>query len=414
MKRFIFSIFIIFSSFSGFAKFESLDRIAIIVNDGVVLESQVQSMMQTFKTRLQEQDIPMPAESIIIQQVRERLILEELQLQSAKRAGVRISDAELNQAIANIAAQNNFSIEQFIEAIESEGQVYATFREQIRKEMIIQRVQRGKVGSQIIITDQELYAFISTEEAKTQLLPEFLIKQILVKDLETANNIRGMIESEASFEKLASEYSISSNASQGGSLGWRKAIDLPDLFFNNINNQRVGYITPPLKSGAGFHLLMLSDKRGPLVQYEDQWNVRHILMSPTKLRDETFTQEELEDVRKRLFAGEEFSLLAKEFSEDPGSANKGGELGWLPKGATAPAFEKMMLETKIGEISPVFESQFGFHFLEVLDTRNYDMTQDLIEDRAYGVLFSRKFDEELENSLRTMRAEAFVEFKDLD
>ena len=186
------------------------------------------------------------------------------------------------------------------------------------------------------------------------------------------------------------------------------------FFFDAVNKQPRGFISEPLKSGAGYHLIQLTDKRGPFVEYQDQWKVRHVLMSPTKLRDETFTKQELQDVRERLIDGEEFSLLAKEFSEDPGSANKGGDLDWLPMGATAPAFETMMLKTPIGDVSEVFESQFGFHFLEVLDKRNYDKTQENIEDRAYRALFSRKFDEELENSIRTMRAETFVEIKDLD
>ncbi|MDG1061369.1 MAG: peptidylprolyl isomerase, partial [SAR86 cluster bacterium] len=170
----------------------------------------------------------------------------------------------------------------------------------------------------------------------------------------------------------------------------------------------------PLKSGSGFYILKLEDKRGDLVRFEDQWNVRHILMMTTKLRDETFTKKELEEVRKRVLDGEDFSLLAKEFSEDPGSASRGGDLDWLSRGKTAPAFEKMMLESPVGEISPVFESEFGFHFLQVLDTRTEDLTEEVIKDRAYGILFARKFDEELENTLRTTRAEAFVEFKELD
>ena len=159
---------------------------------------------------------------------------------------------------------------------------------------------------------------------------------------------------------------------------------------------------------------MLQDKRGDLVRFEDQWNVRHILMMTTKLRDETFTKKELEEVRARALAGENFDLLAKEFSEDPGSASRGGDLDWISLGKTAPRFEKMMLESPLNEISPVFESEFGYHFLEVLDKRTEDLTEEVIKDRAYGILFSRKYDEQLENTLRTSRAEAFVEFKELD
>ena len=394
----------------------TLDRIAIIVGDGVVLESQIDKMLNIFKQRAiqQNQEDQLPPDDILIEQVKERLIIEELQLQSGRRAGIRIGDAELNEYVANVASQNNLSVDAFINNIEAQGESYLEFREQLKKELIIQRVQRGKVGSQIVITDQELERFLATEEAKANLLPELQLNQILVKELEIANSLKEKLNSGQDFQELAKKYSIASNASSGGSLGWRKSNDLPDLFFNAVNKKPKGFISKPLKSGAGYHLIQLGDKRGPFVDYQDQWKVRHILMSPTKLRDETFTKQELQDVRARLLDGEEFALLAKEFSEDPGSANKGGDLDWLPMGATAPEFEAMMLQTPIGSVSEVFESQFGFHFLEVIDKRNYDRTSDIVEDRAYGVLFSRKFDEELENSLRTMRAEAFVEVKELD
>ena len=186
------------------------------------------------------------------------------------------------------------------------------------------------------------------------------------------------------------------------------------LFVDALKNKKKGFISEPLEAGAGFYILKLEDKRGDLVKFEEQWNVRHILMMETKLRDKMFTKKELGVVRERVLAGEDFDLLAKEFSEDPGSASRGGDLDWLSLGTTAPAFEKMMLASPINEISPIFESEFGFHFLQVLDKRTEDLTEDLIKDRAYGILFSRKFDEELENTLRTMRSEAFVEFKELD
>ena len=176
----------------------------------------------------------------------------------------------------------------------------------------------------------------------------------------------------------------------------------------------MGFVTSPLKSGAGFYILKLEDKRGDFVQYEDQWSSRHILLMPSAIRTEENTEKELNEIRLRVIDGEDFGELASEFSEDPGSAKKGGELGWLGKGVLADEFEKTMIESEIGKVSDVFQTQFGFHFLEVLETRNKDMTRDLIEDRAYQILYSRKYDEQLENSLRSMRAEAFVEIKELD
>ncbi|MDB3950345.1 peptidylprolyl isomerase [Gammaproteobacteria bacterium] len=396
------------------AKIEILDRVAIIVGEGVVLESQVNNMLANIEKRYQEQGAPMPPQEALLEQVQERLIIEELQLQMGRQAGIRVGDGELNQAFENIAQTNGLSLEEFIKTLEAEGESYEELRSQVRKEMIIQRVQRGKVGRAVDITEQELDGFLATEGAVKELSPELFVRQILVSDQNKADSLLIKINNGEDFADLARKNSKSSNASSGGEMGWRNLADLPSLFAGALKNKKKGYISPPLKSGSGFYILKLEDKRGDLVRFEDQWNVRHILMMTTKLRDETFTKKELGEVRKRVLDGEDFSLLAKEFSEDPGSASRGGDLDWLSRGKTAPAFEKMMLESPVGEISPVFESEFGFHFLQVLDTRTEDLTEEVIKDRAYGILFARKFDEELENTLRTTRAEAFVEFKELD
>ena len=414
MKKNIYIALTILLTLPVSAKIEVLDRVAIIVGEGVVLESQVNSMLENIKTRYQEQGAPMPPQEVMLEQVQERLIIEELQLQMGRQAGIRVGDGELNQAFENIAQSNGLSLERFIETLEAEGESYEELRSQVRKEMIIQRVQRGKVGREVDITEQELDGFLATEGAVKELSPELFVRQILVSDQNKANSLLMDIENGADFVDLAKENSTSSNASSGGEMGWRNLADLPSLFADALKNKKKGYISPPLKGGSGYFILKLEDKRGDLVRFEEQWNVRHILMMTTKLRDETFTKKELEEVRARVVNGEDFSLLAKEYSEDPGSASRGGELDWLSLGKTAPAFEKMMLESPVNEISPVFESEFGFHFLQVLETRTEDLTEEVIKDRAYGILFARKFDEELENSLRTTRAEAFIEFKELD
>ena len=414
MKKNIYIVLSILLTLPVSAKIEVLDRVAIIVGEGVVLESQVNNMLENIKTRYQEQGAPMPPQEVMLEQVQERLIIEELQLQMGRQAGIRVGDGELNQAFENIAQSNGLSLERFIETLEAEGESYEELRSQVRKEMIIQRVQRGKVGREVNITEQELDGFLATEGAVKELSPELFVRQILVSDQNKANSLLMDIENGADFVDLAKENSTSSNASSGGEMGWRNLADLPSLFADALKNKKKGYISPPLKGGSGYFILKLEDKRGDLVRFEDQWNVRHILMMTTKLRDETFTKKELEEVRARVVGGEDFSLLAKEYSEDPGSASRGGDLDWLSLGKTAPAFEKMMIESPVNEISPVFESEFGFHFLQVLETRTEDLTEEVIKDRAYGILFARKFDEELENSLRTSRAEAFIEFKELD
>ena len=414
MKKYIYIVLSILVMLPVKAKIEILDRVAIIVGEGVVLESQVKSMLENIEKRYQEQGAPMPPKEIIMEQIHERLIIEELQLQLANRAGVRVSDGELNNAFERIAANNNLSLEEFIQTLEVEGESYESLRSQVRKEMVIQRVQQGRVSQEINITEQELEGFLQTDVATRELSPELFLRQVLVSSEELANKILNRISEGEEFSDLAKQYSTNSLASKGGEMGWRNLADLPSLFAIELKNKKKGYISRPLKGGSGFYILKIEDKRGDLVRFEEQWSARHILMMPTKLRDKTFTKKELEEVRIRALEGEDFSLLAKEFSEDPGSASRGGDLDWLSVGETAPAFEKMMLETPLMELSPVFESEFGFHFLQVLDKRTEDLTEEMIKDRAYGILFSQKYDEELENTLRTMRAEAFVEFKELD
>ena len=416
MKKYLYIALVMLPIFQVDAKIEILDRVAIIVEDGVVLESQVNKMMGNIRKRYKEQGAALPPKEILLEQVHERLIVEELQLQMGRQAGIRIGDGELNQTFENIAESNGMSLNEFIETFEAEanGESYEELRSQVRNEMIIQRVQRGKVGREINITEQELDGFLATEGAIKELSPELFILQILVSNQNKADALLEKLNSGSDFRMLAKENSISNNASSGGEMGWRNLTDLPSLFVAAVKNKKKGYISPTLKSGSGYYILMLQDKRGDLVRFEDQWNVRHILMMTTKLRDETFTKKELEEVRARALAGEDFDLLAKEFSEDPGSASRGGDLDWISLGKTAPRFEKMMLESPLNEISPVFESEFGYHFLEVLDKRTEDLTEEVIKDRAYGILFSRKYDEQLENTLRTSRAEAFVEFKELD
>ena len=413
MNKIFVTFFLITSTFLN-AKFELLDRIAIIVDDGVVMESQIQDAMKTLEQRFIDQNLQMPPKETLFEQVKEQLIIEELQLQLADRAGVKISDAELNSTISRLASNNQMTLEEFISFIENSGDSYEKVRESMRKEMKIQRIQRGRVNSSIEITENEFASFMATDETLEMLEAELQVRQILVKDLSTAEKVLNLLKNNSDFSELAKDYSISANSSNGGLLDWRKPSEMPELFANALKNKPIGFVSDSLESGAGFHILKLEDKRGEFVQFEEQWLVRHILLSSSAIRSSEETQKQLNNIRKRIVDGEDFSLLAEEFSEDPGSAKKGGDLGWTGLGVFTPVFEEMMLSSKIGKVSEVFESEFGFHFLEVINKRNYELTNDLIEDRAYNMLYARKYDEELENTLRTMRAEAFVEFKNLD
>ena len=412
-KLLLIQITILMSAFS-FAKIEVLDRVAIIVDEGVVMESQIRDLVQTTKLRSIEQGMQLPPTEALLDEVQEQLIIQELQLQRGEEFGIRISDGELNQTFITIAANNGVNIEQFISDYEASGQSYEKLREEIRRDMVIQRVQRGIVSGSINITAQEIEGFLATEEAIAQLTPELLVRQIQVSSLEAAETILLRLEEGVDFETLVEENSINQNKSQGGFMPWRKINEMPSVFADAIRNQSLGFVSKPIKTGSGFHLLKLEEKRGPLVKFEEQWETRHVLLIPSAIRDVDATKAEAEVLRERVLAGEDFALIAEEFSEDPGSGSNGGNLEWLPKGATVGEFENVMLNSEINKVSEVFESQYGFHFLEVTGKRVEDVTDYQIEERAYSVLFSRKYDEELENTLRSMRAEAFVEFKDLD
>ena len=396
------------------AEIKLLDRIAVIVDDGVIMESQIKSQTAEILEQYKNQNINPPSKEILREEIIEKLVLDELQLQMATRVGIRISDAELNQTFIRIASGNNMELEEFIDYLRSQGTSYENLRENIRRQMLIQRVQQGRVSSEVSITDKEFEGFLQTDDSIKSLEPEIQLGQILVKTKEEANEILLKLDSGEDFQQLAINFSKSSSARNGGLLDWKRPSEMAELFANAVDGKDKNWISKPLESGAGFHIIKLIDKRGELVEFEDQWQVRHILMIPSAIRTDEETFEEITSIRERFIGGESFEDLAKEFSEDPGTSSNGGDLGWSGKGRYAPEFEATMLLTAVGETSEVFETQFGYHFLQVIDKRNKDITNDLIENRAYNMLFSRKYDEALENTLRSMRAEAFVEIKELD
>ena len=396
------------------AEIKLLDRIAVIVDDGVIMESQIKSQTAEILEQYKNQNINPPSKEILREEIIEKLVLDELQLQMATRVGIRISDAELNQTFIRIASGNNMELEEFIDYLRSQGTSYENLRENIRRQMLIQRVQQGRVSSEVSITDKEFEGFLQTDDSIKSLEPEIQLGQILVKTKEEANEILLKLDSGEDFQQLAINFSKSSSARNGGLLDWKRPSEMAELFANAVDGKDKNWISKPLESGAGFHIIKLIDKRGELVEFEDQWQVRHILMIPSAIRTDEETFEEITSIRERFIDGESFEDLAKEFSEDPGTSSNGGDLGWSGKGRYAPEFEATMLLTAVGETSEIFETQFGYHFLQVIDKRNKDITNDLIENRAYNMLFSRKYDEALENTLRSMRAEAFVEIKELD
>ena len=405
------------------SKIELLDRVVAVVDSGVIMESQLNSRVEEILQRIKNDNAELPPLNLIEEQVLDRLIIEEIQLQIADRAGIKISDSELNQTLARVAAQNNLSLEEFRIKLEGEGTSYRSFRDTIRKELIIQRVQRGKVGAKIDISEQEIENFINSEEGKTQLAEQYNVQHILLsvsrgsteKEIEeikiNANSLISRLNDGENFEKLAASFSAGQNALEGGYLGWRTEAELPSLFAEVVTELKVGEIASPLRSGAGFHILKLIDKRGNTVKFLDQTLARHILVQPSEIRTENQAEELINAIYERLTSGEDFKQLARQYSEDPGTKMDGGELGWSNPGDYDPAFEQTLNATKIGELSKPVKSSFGWHVIEVMDRRNEDVSQEEQKDRAFRIIFDRKFEQELQSTLIELRAEAYVDIK---
>ncbi len=422
-KRIVFILLGFLVSTNSYTKIELIDRVVAVVDSGVIMESQLNSRVEEILLRLKNDKAELPPLNLLEEQVLDRLIIEEIQLQLADRAGIKISDSELNQTLSRVSSQNNLSLEEFRLKLEAEGTSYKSFRDTIKKELIIQRVQRGKVGAKIDISEQELENFINSEEGRTQLAEQYNVQHILlsvksglseieIEEIEKeAVLLLDRLENGESFEKLAASYSAGQNALEGGFLGWRTSAELPSLFAEVVTELTVGEVSQPVRSGAGFHILKLSEKRGNTVKFLDQTLARHILVQPSEIRTENQAEMLINDIYKRLKQGEDFKQLARQFSEDPGSKMDGGELGWSNPGDYDPAFEMTLNATEIGQLSEPVKSSFGWHIIEVMDRRNEDVSQEEQKNRAYQIIFKRKFDQELQSTLIELRAEAYVDIK---
>tara|TARA_Y100001949_G_scaffold176186_1_gene188275 strand:+ start:684 stop:1955 length:1272 start_codon:yes stop_codon:yes gene_type:complete len=402
------------------AAIELLDKVAVIVEDGIILESEVNKRIEQIIESLKQSDTPLPPQEVLFEQIIERMIIEEIQLQKAQMAGVRISDQELNESMAQIAQGNGLSLQDFRSFLEEQGESYEFVREQVRKEMILSRIQRGLVQSKVYISEQELDNFINSQEGQVNLSAEFLIQQILIpinkdQDEKTASSVidslKEKISQKMDFGDLAKEYSFGEEADNEGSLGWRKINEIPTLFANEISSLRKGDIAGPFRSGAGLHLIKLKDKKGRDIKIEKQTLARHILIQTSEIRSEKQAKDLIEDLYKRSQNEDKFSDLARLYSDDPGSKMEGGELSWTGPGRFDPKFEEVMNSLEINQVSKPFKSNFGWHIVEVLDRREEDISLNIQKNRAYQILFDRKYEEQLEKTLSEMRAESYVNIK---
>ena len=413
-------------SLSISAQVTMLDRIVAIVDDDIVLDSELQQRMMTINEQIAQSGTQAPPQEIILQQVLERLISERLQLNMGYNAGIRITDEELNAAITRVAQSNGLTITQYITDIQSRGGTIAVVREEIRNEMVIRRVQQGKVMRRIRISEQELDNFLTSEEGRFLISPDVNIGQILLSVptgsskndtdgiLARAQKLQTDTANGTDFRQLAIANSADQSALQGGDLGWRKMAQLPGVFIDAVEQLELGQVSDPIRSDAGYHLLKLYERRGGGKQLIEQHFARHILLKPNQIRDEQATIAELNGLREQVLAGDEFAKLSKQLSEDPGSALKGGELGWSTPGMFVPEFEETMNSIALNEISAPFASQFGWHILQVTERRDQDFSSEILRNRAQNMLRERKYEEELQVWLQEIRDEAFIEIKEVN
>lgn len=401
---------------------ETIDRIIAVVNDGVVLSSEMERSMKLAEAQLRERNIGTPPPGVLETQVLERLIITRLQTQRAQDAGIRIDDRELNEVLTAVAAQNKLSLPQFIEVVKKDGIDYASIREQIRDEVLTQRVRQKEVGSRVMVTDQDVD--LALANASTDDNIEYRLSHILVSVPDGATaEAREAARAKAAtllkrardgedFAQLAIANSDGQQALSGGDLDWRKASNLPTAFAIAAPKLKVGEVADVIESGSGFNIVKLTDLRdsGEKAMVSETKS-QHILLMNNQLRDEAATQAQIREIRDRLDKGEDFAALAKKYSDDPGSKNSGGDLSWQPPGVFAPEFQAALDALEPGQTSQPFRTQFGWHIARVLDRRTRDATIEARRGRARQAIQARKEAEEYEAWIRRLREEAYVEYR---
>lgn len=401
---------------------ELLDRVVALVNDGVVLQSELDQQVTAIKQRIVEAGQAMPPERELREQILERLIMTRLQLQRADRIGIRISDEMLNNALAEVAQRNGIPFEQLPEVMAQQGLSYAVYREDMREQLVIDQVRNVSVIRRINVTERELDQCLIRSEAETGLNAEYDISHILISVSGTATadqfreaeaKARSLYEATkngADFAALALTNSDSETALEGGSLGWRKGNQIPTLFAEQVYEMAPGDVSEPIRSGSGFHLVRLNDTRGVVGRSQiDQTQVRHILVRPNEILDESAARQKLQDIRARILEGEDFADLAKLNSDDPGSGNLGGDLGWTEAGVFVPEFTAVVDQLELNQLSEVVQTRFGFHIIEVTGRRIYDNTEEVRRNECALTLRNARVGEETELWLRRLRDEAFID-----
>ncbi len=405
------------------AAVQKLDRIVAVVDKDVVMASELDNRLETIQQQLVDRNINLPPDDVLQNQILEQLIVENIQLQMARRSGIRVDDWDLNDAISRIAERNQLTLDEFKKNLEADGLSFAKVREQIRREMIINRVRQRQVAQRIHVSEQEIDHFIESPEGQAQLQTEYRLGHILiatpdnptpdqVKSAESqAIDIYKQLLTGANFQEMAIAKSKGQNALNGGDLGWRKSDQLPTLFANEAAKMTSGEVSEPVRSPGGFHIFKLLDTRGEDKVVQDQVHVRHILIKPNEIRTDLESQMQARRLYERVKTGEDFGDLAKAYSDDSASALNGGDMSWISPDALVPEFRTVMLNIPQQTVSEPFRTTYGWHILEVLGKRKSDISNQVRRNHIRELLSNRKFEEELQVWLREIRDQAFVEIK---
>jgi peptidyl-prolyl cis-trans isomerase SurA len=401
-----------------------LDRIAAVVNDGVVLASQLDAQTDEIIQRLRQQKTELPPRNVLRKQILERLVVEEIQLQRANRLGIEVSEEMLNGALDDVAKRNNIPFPDLPQALAKQGIDYRDYRDEIKKQMTLQLLRQRDVIGHINISPRELEQFMARQQNAPDQNTEYNISHILVSVPVTASpeqvesreqrakEVYDRAKGGEDFAQLAVVYSESSTNIEGGALGWRRGPQLPSIIADKIQQMKAGEVSEPIRTPSGFHLFRLNEVRGGQQQaVVAQVHARHILLKTSELEDDQTLQTKLSNIRERVLNGEDFGAIAAVTSQDPGSAADGGDLGWSGPGSFVPAFEKQIDALKENEISQPFKTEYGWHIVQLLGRREHDATEDVKRQHAFAELREAKAEEETELWLRRLRDEAFVEYR---
>ncbi len=401
---------------------QTLDRIVAVVNDGVITQNQLNARVRSATMQLHRQKVQLPPADILRQQVLDQMVTERAQVQAAKEAGIQVDDTELEQALIRVAANQKMTPQQMRQTVEKDGVTWPEFREEIRNQMMIARVREREVDAKINVSPGEVDNFLANQGA-AGAGEEVHIAHIVIRipegaSPETLNKLRMKavsIDEQAragrDFAQLAATYSESNDALQGGDLGFRPVDSLPQVMSSAIANLKPGQVSDVVRSPSGFHIVkLIARKGGSALPQVQQTHARHILIKVTEVTSEAEARQKIGQVHSRLKSGEDFAALAKLYSQD-GSAQKGGDLGWLYPGDTVPAFDQAMNALKVGEISNPVQTQFGFHIIQVLERRTTDVSQERQRQRATMALRQRKMEEANQEWVRQVRDRAYVEIR---